>query len=132
MGISGKPILHLSTTPFKNQNNNLPQTIKPQIKTTSILTNIDNEFTKQSKHSRKNYLLQSPNVIIKFRLLLCNWCTIYMVSYDHYGFLAFFNNNLTGKRTPAAATKLQCFGTTRWYQWYHGTKYVGTTRYHYI
>merc|ERR1712094_128760 len=35
---------------------------------------------------------------------------------------SFFNIHLTGKRTPAAATKLQCFGTT------HGTiKYFGTT-----
>merc|ERR1719458_1404310 len=37
-------------------------------------------------------------------------------------FWLFFNIHLTGKRTPAAATKLQCFGTT------HGTiKYFGTT-----
>merc|ERR1739845_40081 len=84
------------------------------------------------KTFEKKLFTAVPQCHIKFRLLLCNWCTIYMVSYDHYGFLAFFNINLTGKRTPAAATKLQCFGTTRWYQWYHGTKYVGTTRYHYI
>merc|ERR1712223_629319 len=73
------PILHLSTTPFKNQNNNLPQTIKPQIKTTSILTNIDNDLPNNQNIREKNYLLQSPNVIIKFRLLFCNWCTIFMV-----------------------------------------------------
>merc|ERR1712223_545369 len=67
--------------------------MKPQIKTTSILTNIDNEFTKQSKHSRKKLFTAVPQCHYKVQITIMLIGVPYGISYDHYGFLAFFNIN---------------------------------------
>merc|ERR1712223_943264 len=90
----------------------------------TLITNLPNN----QNIREKNYLLQSPNVIIKFRLLLCNWCTIFMVyPMIIMVFFGFFQHQFDWKEDACCCDKAAMFWyhtmvpMVPWYQicWYH-------------